>query len=774
MATAIDLSLATLTSYSPAQRVYTRHAWYAAWTLVPHLHCVSAQLSVAPDIGKAMFIWRFGRGIQPGGDTNADWPRLTFCTPTQTIDIAAGRIGRFVKVEADVIDSGATETVVWFGYLVDSDETRHGVLNLASLSNPGGSTIRIPSGEQRLMGLELSWLLTECPIETSVVATGTADFPTTTRIQVPLGFNMFKGAPRDTGAFSVKNRSRDKFNTPTGRDSYLFSNSLADDEADLWTTLDIVEYLLAWHSPRARVADDVAAPPVVPFRIDQSGVHDDCLRWETPRLRAEGKTLWECLTWLLDRRRSLGFYVQVDESTVPNEVVLFPFPYNSEPIYVTEPETGDVITIPANDNLRTLDIDNNQYAVTQVRRSASVQFDEVLVRGGRRRSVFTLFYGSGSGNLQADWTSAEESAYEAGASGAGDYPSRASLRAIRNKQVRSDDKLARVYRYFKIPDDWDGKGWNIGTTQYVFPQLTEDGQIDADHGEDLWRPGLRLLRHLPMFKGWDYTASASEPTDDTDGAEREYQECFSIWELPDDGTGNGKVAYGHDLAETLRIVSLATKGPAFNVSCRPQDTGLGVVLDVSGDEQHLIASADFTPLSNAGDEEGHFNWKTDVACTVAMEGDSYCQALWPLPLDNPDSTLLKRRLLIDAGDGYRLDYLTPGTFVRVTGGEWESNDDGGWLRDDRGDLQAIAQVAYEWYRRERVAIDLTLRFIATAFNLGEVITTFGASESEEQLNSAITSVLWHFGSEPGDAPHTLVHTNYAELDASSFARGRRG
>lgn len=766
MATPIDLTLASLTAYAPRQRVYTRHSWRDDWTQVPYLHCVSAQRSAAPDIGQAFFVWRYGRGMQCGGASFYDWPRLTFCEPTEAVSVSAGRIGRFVKVEADIVDSGSTVTVKWFGYLLDSDEEREGCLNLAPIGDdPREDTVRVPSGTQRLLGYELSWLLTELSIDTSVVATSDTDL---SRMSFPLGFNMYKGGPRDTGAFAIHNRSASRYAGLTG-ESYLFSDTLDPATADRWTAFDIIEYLLLWHAPRGLDRDDEARRiSSVPFRIDQSGVHDDILRWDFPRLHCENRTVWDCVSQIIDRRRSQGFYFDVDESQSPNQVVLYAFPYNSDLLTVTNPATGDIITIPANDNPRSLDLDNNLFAKTQVRRSASAKYDEVLMRGGRRRSVFRLFHGY---NLDADWTSAEQSAYNAGASAAGDYPARTSLRALRNKQVRTDDKLCRVYRYFKVPDDWDFT--SVGSDP-VMPLIYENGTVDYTRSEPLWRPGLRFLRHLPLYKGWDYTSDVANPTDDTDGAAPEFQESYLLFSMPSDGTGSSRVSYGHDLSESLRLLALAYRSPAFNVSLRPQDHGLGVVCDVGGDEQHMIASDEFVPLANAGDEDGHFDWKTKMTAVIAMEGDCYCQAIWPPDLEHRDSAILKRRLLIDAGDGYRLDYMPPHEIVRVVDGVAQFNEDGGFIRDDRDDLLSMARVAYEWYSRERVAIDLTLRALTNAFQLGHLITTFGSNETEETLNSVITSVVWHFGEEPSDEPHTVVHTNYAELDPGSFVRARSG
>lgn len=764
MATPIDLSIDSLTAYAPVQRVYVRQSWRDDWTLVPHLHCTSAQKCVAPDIGKAYFTWRFGQGVQPGSELFADWPRISFADPTQTVNVGAGRLGRFVKLEADFVDTGSTTTVKWFGYILESDEVR-GVLTLPPASDPDDAPVRIASGTQTLVAYELAWLTTEVNIDTAVVFSGGE----TKRTNFPLGFNMYKGGPRDTGAFEVRNRSVDRHTGPVGS-SFVFSESLKPDEAEPWTSFDVIEYLLEWHSPLVAMDDTNARRlSAVPFGIDESGVHDDILRWEYPRLHCENRTLWDCLTQIIDRRRSQGFYFDVDESQTPNRVVLYPFPYNAELLTVVSPSTGDLITVPANDNQRTLDIDDNYFVDSQVRRSASSQYDEVLMRGGRRRSVFVMFKPAPFATLEGDWSSAEESAYGAGASGEGDYPSRAALRALRNKQVRSDDSLARVYRYFTPAEDWDFF-WD---TEAVMPHIRSDGTVDTATSETLWGPGVRLLRHLPLFKGWDYS-DPSNPVDNTDGAPPEYRECYCLLKMPSDGSGTDRWSYGHDLSESLRILAMAYRGPAFNISIRPQDHGVGIVCDVSGDEQHMLAKNSFSPLPDSGDEAGHFDWQTDLAAVVALEGDCYCEALYPPQSIHPDSSLLKRRLVIDAGDGYRLDYLMQNVPLEITATGIALSNSAGFVRDDRAELMSMARLAYEWYSRERVAIDLTVRRLTNAFQLGHLITTFGANETEESLNSVITSVVWHFGSETGDRSHTLVHTNYAELDPGSFVRRRNG
>ena len=782
MATPITLPTNQTIGQPAAQRVYSRGQWNSTWTRVPYLHCVQMTRSCAPEIPQATLVWRFGFGTQAGQSPPAAriWPRLGFVDRITTVTdqtVANGTIGRFLRIEFDVPGTGSDpqqnplRTVRWDGFVVDSDEERFGPY---LQRDEDGNVTKFPAGVQTLTAVGLEYLLAERTIETSVVEKGDGGVE---RIRRAISFNGYKGTIDRDGQWAlVGNRSAD----PVGG-VYVFARTLSTQTEDVsaWNAQQIVEYLLKWHAIAGK-PDSLLDPAHVPCEV-VTGSLIDAMAWERPVVACEGRSTWDVLNEVINRRRSLAFWLAVDASDPANEKLkLHVATYNDQAIVLTDEVTGIVETIPANPNPRSFDVDTSLLVDGMVvRRSSTVVCDQVVVRGDRRRSVFTL--SKMDGTLEEDWGgSAWHDLYNQGASTAGDYPAGdAAKRHERNRLVRESDRLRRVYRYFKLPTGWDGRvknGENGGTAKPACPQLDTAGE-PSDEVEPHWWPGLRLERQLPLLKNWKYTDNVAEPTDETpaspDGSQAEWLEPFACFKLPADGSGTTRWGLGEKLPLSKRVRKYADLQSDFGVSLRPQDQAAGLVLDVHGGPQHMIAKTEFAPLSGAGDEDGIFDWQSELLCTVSAQFDDYCEARYPTDVEVILATnRLLRRLVIDAGSRYRLDYVAPQTVLAIADGVLQRSAAGGFARDDRPRLAAIARLAYEWYRRERVALEFSVQALTDAFELGHLITELGSAETAETVNTLITSVTWEFGLSVGDPVRTIVRTNYAEIDLIGLGGGR--
>ena len=115
------------------------------------------------------------------------------------------------------------------------------------------------------------------------------------------------------------------------------------------------------------------------------------------------------------------------------------------------------------------------YGKVKIVQDAREQFDRIIVRGAKIKSVGT--FRVENGDLVIGWTEEEETAYKAAASSASGYGSLTDEeKADLNDKYRSVDRFERVYTTFVVPDSWtwelDGE---IVTPQYITecPRKTE-------------------------------------------------------------------------------------------------------------------------------------------------------------------------------------------------------------------------------------------------------------------------------------------------------------
>ena len=208
------------------------------------------------------------------------------------------------------------------------------------------------------------------------------------------------------------------------------------------------------------------------------------------------------------------------------------------------------------------------------------------------------------------------------------------------------------------------------------------------------------------------------------------------------------------------------KGRKFSISVQTQEDRPGLVLRVSGAAQHVFCTGDWSPIDESeeyGDEaQSTYNWRDNLLATVALDADWHFEERWPDQIaGNPDVVRVMR---INAGHRAQCHYVAPNTVVGLEDGELQRTTTGGFVRDDRPQLKAIARTAWEWYGVTRRALSLTYKQVAGVFRAGDLICQIGKNETLQDIRTVITEVRIDLAKSEHDIHRTHVRTQFAELD----------
>lgn len=684
-----------------SHKVFTKLNWSDnEWVEQENLFADYAVFSCAPDISKAQLYWRYGR-VMGYGENEFE--------TREKKDL----LDYYVQIEIDRPDDDDGEPqdpLRWYGIVVSDSREIEGpwlappVVPLAPVAHP--------AGKQIIECLGLEYLLTRKVIDTSIVATGSG---TENTINRAIGFNL--GPGHDNSSVYWPN-----CNFGTGdKGTYIFASQLDGATVLDWRAIDILKYVLAYHSP-ANEAGEIDLQWGV--SADSNATH---LEWQKPMLRVHGHTVFDVLNMLVDRRRLSSWKVVV-EDTGPKVYV---FTFNPEDI-----DLPDGKTILANDSQFTWNFDTTVLVRQPVLTSdAASEFIKVTARGERRGFCFTI--AQSETTLEADWSSALQTAYNAGASAQTGYAAADETdKQDRNKAEREREKYRRVYKYFRVPPTWNG---STATVNNVFLNLD-----DPVHPLKYWVPGFRFEPKIPLKTDITYgdTIAAEDLTSTTGDtlakSKKEFRPPFAVINTADAGA-TAKYEDVHALSQGDSTVAYHSNGRTWSCSLRMADDAPSIILDVSGAPQHMIASNEFTGVDDADKavDPPELDWRT-VYCTVFLLGDCYAEQTWPdLPFPTTDD--VAKVLIIDVPN-MRLDYVVPSTVTHLNSdGSLQRTANGGYIHDDRAKLKEIARVAYQWYSTPRQAIDASEHSF-NVFEVGDLITTIGAVETLETVNSVVTQL----------------------------------
>lgn len=712
--------------------VYTRANWTDDWEFQPFLEVDEVTWSAAPSLPTATITWHYGllARVVPG------WGFVR-----RKDDLLRLYVRITAQLEFDDV-TGLWTTKTWYGILDISEDQVEGTYYEP---DGAGGFLLTPRGQQTLTAYGLERILQEEFRLHSYWAQG--DDPAIKTIERGLEFNH-RGLP---------NRH---FEKRVGR--WIFAGKR--DEAEYWSTRQIVQYLMSWD-----LGDSAPGFALAPG-------HEAYLPdWDQPVVPTHSVRVYDLLEQLIPRQRMLGWYLDVDVPT--NRIWLWIFTFTAAPIVIGE---AGAKPIPANPQQYHLVPDKDRTAQVTVKDSDVAAYDQVVVNGARRRSVCTLAFADGT--LDKGWTSALETQYEAGASGAADYPAAAEVkeRQQRNQEARSSDHLRPVFRRFQVPEDWDLRAAaglpaeeldpNLGAPP-VFPQHDpQEPDVDAIAALPpfpVYRLELVILPTLPLLAGVDYSGDKLKfGTVDESAARRNREELpiFIAWKLP----GEERYVSVDELGRNADLEKdTDAQQNRWSGDVRPLEFDAAIELNVHGAPQHVIAKTDFAPLDvdQTIGPLGDHDWR-EMLATVAILDDRYCQGLWPLAL--PPGLTRPRRLFLDAGDGYKQDYVAEHSVVAIDGTTGELvRSDGGYVRNDTALLIAGAKVAYEWYAQERRLLTLKSHYLLD-FPLGSFITAVGDDVDPANvpvaINSPVTEIklTWPRGTPDSTEPPSMTITTGAE------------
>jgi hypothetical protein len=714
-----------------------RLSWDDDWSDAPFLYADRVTYSVAPAISSAQLFYRAGDKIlRPTISQFLGYERLALQ-------------GYYVKIS--IFQKDGNDPLLWYGTVIDRDETLLGFQSGASQRD----------SRQTFTAYGLEFLLDRKYLTTSIVE---RDNGSTDTIGRAIGFNLGAGSERDR----VRRPNGSTAKGPDG--AYAFARSLHVNDCDFWDADDIIKYLSVYHMPA-----DINGDQILPWNYDDTAGY---LPFAGPTLQVHGKTIREILNMIMDRRRAMSWAISVseadpDDPTSKDSIDIIPFSFSETDI---DFPSGDGF-IPANQNPKPFDFDTELLARDpRLVSSRSTVHPSVIVRGERRGVVFTTAFSDATHdwvNFDINWTSDLQTEYNAGATGDSHYGDDDNWlrQQTMNQQARLRAKLESVYRWFKIPDDWDG------TTNKSSPTLLVDDFAVAKGNQPIWLPGLRFEHHLPMRDGIDYSG-----TNIFDG------NVTSV--LPDDEQGDfirpmgwinvGIASSTYERIDRLglglkeKLILPETLGRAYSITLKMHKDDLGFSVDVHGHAQCAIAKDDFTPADDAdgpdsNDEESKpdLNYK-DLLVTVYMLGDSYAEGQWPDPDNGPDSSDVHEPLLIQVHH-YFCDYVLADTVLDSdTNGQLVKVTKSAYVRDDRDALKDMARMAYQWYSVERKALDVTLHTLDNSdydIDIGDLITTIGRDEFET-CNSVVTEIIFDTRAQT-----RTIKTQFAEMDVAHMAHG---
>lgn len=680
--TTVDFSKNAL-RFVGRQYVYFRRTWLESWTLYQDIHCTAASWATSPTLPAATLVREHGFVKTFGSNVYANLDKVD-------------PIGYFVKIVMET-DLSAGEHNTWYGIVTDVEDEHQGIVDYQGA--------KLATGVQTMYCLGLEKIL-----DTEVIAESWADTGNATPdvFQLPITFNRGGRPNRNDRLFP-------------GSPSYVFEGQSLNPGGTLrptaqwWTTTQIVKYLLHWVTPKASFRTRTARIPFELSPVDLKFLP----AFDRPEIEQEGKTVLAILNQLIDRRKLRSFHFEVDEAVTPNRIRMRVDPWNDELITL---ETDDADSLWPNTNLIKLLYDYSQETTAIIRKSRIQKYDRIIVRGARRTSTATWVVDTGY--LTPIWTSAEETRYEAAASGITGYATWDLMQQQqRNAEVRNASELSAVFSWFKLPDTWNGLTVEVGatTTHPVF--LQADGHtVEKQYIHD-----VVFESFVPLYEHVDYSGSAIADESVDDPPANVYRQPFAVFKIPTDARWIMGDAISM-LADNISDPVGDGTNFRWSATVAPQQDTRTLEVRVSGEPQHVIAFTDWhTEKLDEDRELGDWDYRSKkMAITATLRDNRYAEGKYPDD-GTGDTSLIdaKYGYVIYAGEAFRQDYVVPGTVVDVDSDGTLLTSTGGYVTDDTDLLNEIARVTYEWWSVDRMILTLATKHLTSKIQPGYYIQTIG-------------------------------------------------
>jgi hypothetical protein len=761
--TTINLEPATQRT-ARAHRVYLRAKWSEEWEEIPFLYAEEVAWRLAPSLSTANLIWRYGRGMRPGEtalktiarliDKRRLWCKIEIDTHPVTED----------EREAEA-EGTPPQPLKWYGSIEMDGFANEGLIQTGVQQGSGSSTTPIfaPCGEQPLVALGLEYALYQRPIRG---ATWLDSAGKEQRSERPFVFNRPNAAGQPDG-----NRSATK-----GARSYLFSSTVGMDEGKIWNSRKIVEYLCANEVPTGPGGSEQWMLLLDP---DTEEVVPD---WDTPVIDPTGMSAGELLNTLMPRSRMLSWQITVYGSG--EAVFLTPVSLLGSDVKT------DLGTFKKNHRQINLQTSMTAYrspdVVYRLKDSEIGRIDQARVRGARRTSTCTLAYADDS--IDTGWPVGLELEYEEGFSGAATYADlHTDGKQQANADVRETDRLFPVFRRFAIPNDWDQKvkdGLGGGVAAPVF-LLTDDS---ADGVRKICPREIEMAATLPLTEGFDYerVLTVTEASYGTETARTVVEKLHEgphgrvpalvLFKTPDwEGAGDPPYVQVDKLGTGTAVEQVSAKHRR-NWSARVEipNGDRAVLLHVSGEPQHVVEGPNFSRLPVDG-FLGNWDWR-DALFTVCLLDDRQAEGVYPDDATADDGVVgMRRELVIQAGDAYKMDYIVAGTVIGLNPETRQPVrcTDGGWINNDRKLLDARARQIFEYYGQTRRSLVLSTPLINSQVRLGDYVVDFGNVIAVKSLGTVVSEIVVTIPEGDNPPPPSIQYTTaFAELETIELLNQR--
>jgi len=676
----INTQLLPRVAQSPRQRVWTKQTWAAPFVLRPDLICTQTSSTIAPDIPTAALEYRYGQGLAPGTTAIGNY------TPITTW-------GYFVLVEWFT----ETETRWWLGYAGKPVTTQ---TRAAADGIPAAGIQRIPC-----YGLERAFDLST--VRSTVHA------------------NPAGGAPVRHATATTFNDDR-AGNRHDANSPLVFALPRAT-PTRVWSRRQIVQHLLTYHLP---TPSGIAAG--VPWAIGDLSMIPD---WDAPTLECDNRPLSDCLAELLNRERMIGWrLVPTIVPGAPPTVTAITFqPFSRSPFPIVLPTLPP---LPGNPIAHTLLTDADPLTNLQISEDDTDLVNQVVIEGPREIGVCTLRFGH---DLEKDWTTAQESAYNDGARNeAGWTTLPQSEQRTQNELVRERWDLDRVFRSLVIPNDWDALA-DSSDPVFVGDYVPFVGSIE-------------VLDYLPLYREVDYEGFANQVDESAGYSTRD---PMVMIELP----GTGLYTRVETLGALRSGANAKFPGLNFSLTAAPDNSrGPGIRLEVGNGPAHAIAGPGFVGTTADVDQETFYEFDyREVIATVALLGDR--RPFFAIPSDTAlgSADYITRRIIRLEDESLQHIHIAAATVVDLEPDGDVLSSNGGVLRDPTPQLRAIALVAAEIYTKPNRRIDLRSSRILAAIDTGHVIYFANGVETKATVVEVrIDAPITDSGTPTGDVALTIT------------------
>lgn len=727
-----------ITDGENTQLVYTRQHWGEPWEMSPGLYALEVTWSVAPTLPVAVLEMDYGYIRQ----TYHILPDDTFREVLKTA--ATNLVGRFVKIACYTLTSenSPPETVrYWYGVIEEAHDEQGGV-EVVTVQDPDTEVWETTGrchGRITLVAYGLEKLLADHQILTSMCEA---------QVEVGVPFDFNRAGPKGIEG----NRA--------ATDIGIYTFSTTPSTAVTWATRDIVNYLLTYQVP----ADQAGVKKVL------WGLHGDSTIYVTdqdkPLLKCESATTYSLLSQLIDRRRGIMWWCEVDDDD-DNSIVWIKV--NS---MVAADVVGNNLTVTANSNQVNIEYDTDPLTQVVINSSDLPRYGQVIARGPRIRCVGT--FSKQDNTLEAAWEAADETTYEAGGTA---HPANTPLKRkqARNDVIRRTPKLAKVYSLFRVPEDWDFQvGDGLGGDLYPM-FLDADNELQL---QDILE--LAIEQTLPILDGEDYEGTrvpAGLVARNTVNEKEMLPLCF--FRRPYKTSAPYKYQPCEGIAAEMERTNIKENERLQCHLTVPYGT-MTINLSCQGEPQHAIAYADFTPIAGEDKPCGQFDWQKAVF-TFSIESQFHTEKKWPDPPAQSDTV---RRKIIYAGDQYYQHYVAPQTVVGIDEDGYLVRSDGGWI-PTLGDpvdpipfLEDVAKISAAWYTVQHYVMTLETYRIRPRIDisLGMLVLAAGGGVTDQDghkatVNSPITQIKFTYPRGSGDKTppaRMQIKTWAGELDAVEF------